>query len=169
MVKFGAPKGNGNGNGKKDIPSKKMRTESWGGRKPTSIMVRVLDISKLVEGATRHVQKKGEWDQAETHFQHGMVLTSKGMFMLLNEGVGSRTPISKEHPYRIEFWGRKEHKGAILVSGFPVTAIELTDAELLEVPVKKTVNLAEFIRVFGHRLDENYEEWRRFLEPGGPS
>jgi hypothetical protein len=78
-------------------------------------------------------------------------------YTLCEEGVGSSKPISEENKYSIEFGiiiG--EHRFSYMLSD-NYYSIKLSEVypELLGDPI----DLADFIRIFGQRLNSNHREW----------
>lgn len=162
MVKFG--KGNGDGHGKKSLPS---RFDEVKGRAPTNIMVRVLDMSSLDTDAFNLIpaSKRKDAYKCSHSYEHGIVITPKGLYALSSEGAGSTKPVTDDNPYVVDFYLVAEG----WESGTPAVVMNLDENDLINLPYKGKVNLAQFIRVFGPRLEYAYEQWRQFLEPGGPN
>jgi hypothetical protein len=72
-------------------------------------------------------------------------------FAVCSEGVGSKKPVSKLFPLRIEY-----------ISGDEIGTTILTT--IPEVYLGQMVDLADFIRTFGSRLDSNHWEWFKFYK-----
>ena len=138
-----------------------------GKREPTTIMVTTLDLSSLNAEAFAAIPKDGEYKEATgcRCREHGIVQTKRGLYALDTEGIGPSEPISAKNTLPIEFWAEaKSSEGYTKGWVFPAVSISLDDADLNKLATNKTVNLADFIRGFGARLNRNYEEWRRELE-----
>ena len=163
-IKFGKGNGNGNGHGKKELPD---RFKELKGRTPTSVMVRVLDMSSLDTDAFNLIPaaKRKDAYKCSHSYEHGIVITPKGIYGLSSEGTGNMVPVTEDEPYVIDFYLVAEK----WESGAPAVVMNLNEHDLLNLPVKNEVNLAQFIRVFGPRLESAYDQWRRLLEPEGPS
>ncbi len=163
-VKFGKGNGNGNGHGKKELPS---RFDELKGRIPTSVMVRVIDMSKLDDRAFQSIPSSHRRDAfaCRHSYRHGIVITPKGIYALSSDGSGSLKPVTKSNPYVIDFYLEAETWS----SGAPDLVMEFDENDLINLPYEGKENLAQFIRVFGPRLEYAYDQWRRLLEPKGPS
>ena len=140
------------------------------GRKPTTVEVSIIDLSQAEAEVLALAQKAGKEHEGypvtecEAGFKpHGFVETPTGLYALSSEGVGSG-PITKEKPYEIGFYpGGKTDKGK-WGSSFPGYEGKLGPGDLRKLATGEKVNLAEFIRSFGARLERNYDMWRKTLE-----
>ena|ERR1035437_9974053 len=135
-------------------------------RTPTTVMVKVIDISGyLATALERFNQKEGEKASAmTTSYKWGYVETPKGIFGLCNEGVGDNLPITADNPLEIGLHAEYMKDGSGHMELFPSLSMRLRDTELKALPVLEEVNLAKFIRTFGGRLESNYTDWRKALE-----
>ncbi len=134
-------------------------------RQKSNIMVTVPDFSAplaqaLAEINERHVNT-GEEPATQLNFTpHGYVLTKEGMYVLNTEGVGNRSPITPENKAEIGLYPEwDEGEGRKRMSALPAGFMEFSDTELIMLPTLKEVPLEEFIRSFGHRLENNYNLW----------
>lgn len=132
-------------------------------------MVKVLDFAPIHADATKWLQankpdRAAEVTRFSSGFPIGYVQTKNGdVYVLTSDGVGSSNPISDRNPYGFALYGENDDKVTLTIE--PDVRCTLSKDNILELPVKEEVNLAEFIRTFGSRLDANYEEWRTALEP----
>lgn len=141
-------------------------------RTPTDVMVTPLDLSAVEAEAAAYLTKHREVDgksavtKVTTNHTWGVVETPQGLFALCSEGVGPDDPITDEKPLRVEMWVRAyADKGEdTFISIFPEVASKLGPEELRGYATDERVNLADFIRTFGARLDGNYSMWRSTLE-----
>ena len=134
-------------------------------RKVTKIEVEILDIERLGKEAFEWYSENGKTEDdgviaCETSFPIGVVRTHSGVYALCSEGVGSRVPVSEESPLEIEFY--KKFEGGI--SLYPSMKHTMSDKKIVEYLTGEKKNLADFIRVFGARLEDNYSSWRSFFE-----
>ena len=136
-------------------------------RTPTDIEITPLDLTSRKEDALTFVRENKEPKATEATFMSwGIVETPQGIFALCTEGVGPGDVITDEAPlvidvnYRID---NPDGKGGSF-SAFPVASFTLNDEEVREFATGEPVNLAEWVRTFGNRLEVNYEGWRRALE-----
>ena len=134
-------------------------------RKVTNIEVEILDIERLGKEAFEWLSKNGKTEEdgvigCETSFPVGVVRTPSAVYALCSEGVGSKVPVSEESPLEIEFY--KKFEGGI--SLYPSMKQSMSDEKIVEYLTGEKKNLADFIRVFGTRLEDNYSSWRSFFE-----
>jgi len=142
-------------------------------RTPTDVLVNVIDLSGLMPSAVEKLKQlfpdstvlgadPGRW---------GYVMVNHDMYALCDEGVGPVFPIRHEDPLSVDVWGEyqgKTPKEGRRIDFIAPIAITMDDDDIRALPVLEQVNLAQFIRTFGHRLDSNYEQWRRLLEQATP-
>lgn len=151
-------------------------------RKVTNIEVEILDVERLGKEAFEWLSKKEETAvkiiEEETKedtqdsdasikfigcsvvFPVGIVRTPLGMYAMCTEGVGSRIPITEETPLELEFY--KKYEGGIAM--YPSMKHTMSDTKVVDYLTGEKKNLADFIRVFGARLEDNYISWLYFLE-----
>lgn len=139
--------------------SRTPRTES-------KIQVKVIDVSAMEKEAYDNMQAKEFNKDLETMTivnKWGYVETPRGIFLLCDEGVGDKNPVSAEHPAEFYFsrnWNRGGAKSMELV---PCIGYKVSAEEVKQQPVKEVVTLDKFIRTFGSRLEVNYETWQAVL------
>jgi hypothetical protein len=121
-------------------------------------MVVVPDLTDALEHARTEMQKKEERPikKVTTHYEPGYILTRKGLFILDSDGVGSSDPVKT-----VEIGIYREFDNSFDMMPHIMT---FSPSEFQALPVKETKNLADFIRSFGNRLEENYEDWRSAME-----
>lgn len=136
-------------------------------RKPSDVMVQVLNLSKDVDEAMNRIRNncphcgtEGKGDPtvtaAQTIYNWGFIRTSKGLLLLNSEGVGSFYPVTDDDPAKIELYFARGTQRNLNSE----VALRLTPADL-EARVKESMPLHLFIRTFGSRLDSNYADWVR--------
>lgn len=87
---------------------------------------------------------------------YGIVRTPKGTYLLDTEGFGPAESI-EEVPAEIGIT-----RADIMTAGSSWT-LKISKENLAEFPISGKVNLAAFIRVFGNRLECNFNDWNKFL------
>lgn len=136
-------------------------------RAESKIQVRVLDLSGLEQQAHNAMQKKDyrkDLECIKATETLGYVETPKGLYMLCQEGVGDRNPISKKNPAEVVFVREfSKEDGAKTLEMFPCFGYRLSADEVRALPVKEVVTLDKFIRSFGSRLENNYRLWQEHL------
>jgi hypothetical protein len=137
-------------------------------RVSSNVVVNVVDLSDLFSTV---LQKKRLSDPSASDVtlangeKIGYVTTPKGIFVLSDEGVGSRDPITGANKLKLEFCFTRKISGASAMGIIPEMSVELDEASILEkMSVKETVPLHDFVRRFGARLECNYELWRKAVE-----
>ena len=133
-------------------------------RTPTKVMVTVLDLTPIEPQAFK-VMNKGQFPDAISasvgHKPHGIVETTRGVYALCEEGVGNANPITEGNKYEVDFYAKTKDGGYCL----PAVIASLNVDELKQLATPQRVNLADFIRTSGARLESNYTQWRKVLEP----
>lgn len=130
-------------------------------RKPSHIQVNVLDLKPAIDHAVESLGealKKTKYSSLTVVGKQGFVRTAKGLFMLDEEGVVSRTPLSDTNKWSIDLYPcnltPKGDVGGMQI--VPLAVMNINPAMLPDLPVQETVPLEQFIRTFGRRLEENY-------------
>jgi hypothetical protein len=146
-----------------------MKTE----RTPTSITVKVLDLSEPCDNALAWYQQRRARVDDDLSTYTGMTvrgapwgyveLANGGVCLLTNEGTSD--DIAPDGKYVVEYYAEgTDVDGTEFSSMVPVCSGGVTADGFRELPVSKEVNLADFIRRFGARLESNYHTQRRHLE-----
>ncbi len=144
-----------------------MRSE----REKTNVKVKVLDMDSLKAKALKYIKEESSVEDKEFiagvfsgEGKLGYITTSKGIFVLCEEGVGNNKPITKDNPYKIEFRADYLRDGVKSFSMVPIMGFSLDDKDVLGLPVLYEEGLDTFIRKFGSRLEDNYESWKEAME-----
>ena len=135
-------------------------------RQPTKVMVNIVDLEGLKsEALERSKEKYPEAFEVMIGFApHGFVDTPQGLYALNSEGIGPANPITAENLYWVSFYPQEKTAKGYRSPVFSSVSFGLGDTALRGLYTTMRVNLAEFIRGFGARLDRNYEAWREILE-----
>jgi len=128
-------------------------------RTKTDINVQVIDtdalLSKLQDRVT-DAANRPRGTKLTVYMRYGLVWTAKGHFLLCSEGVGGHKPVEEQRqPIDISVEGEYA----------PLVSVFVNGENVHELPVKESVELSEFIREFGSRLEQNFQIWKRFLTP----
>ena len=128
--------------------------------------VNIMDFSSFNDMALEHYNKDRDVKATacKTMYRHGFIETQDGMFVLCDEGVGNKKPISFEHPYQLEFWRERNEGDGIIMEIKPCLLMRFEEADLRACATGETQPLHEFIRTFGGRLDSNYMTFERWLD-----
>lgn len=147
------------------------------------VILKVLDMSAL-EAQALEFRQKTHPDCYEARIYGGKtaVIENRGvLWTICTEGVGY--PISGDDKFEAQFHGsyhvREESQmedllgrnvpgpiksGSHTFDMMPFGSVELTKDELLDnYPVVEEVDLADFVRTFGNRLEDNFWEFFRLL------
>lgn len=135
-------------------------------RTKTSTIVITLDMNPLYELAMKKLKEDGVKGVVGVsgRFTHGIIKIGKDVYALDSDGCGNTKPISDEYTYNIGIYGEYKRDGEMLEDMFPTKVFKLNAKQLKHLATGKKVNLAKFIRPFGHRLEYNYETWRKDIE-----
>jgi hypothetical protein len=134
-------------------------------REPTDIYVDVL--SKLqfeLDGS----EKWGD-GYAVSYMTIGIVKSKSGQtYLLTNEGVGMAESLEEGDNLHVDMY-RAENPDAINFA-LPEWSIKI-DQKMLDrllddedTKIVEQIELSKFIRTFGHRLENNFNLWKRKLE-----
>jgi len=128
--------------------------------------VHLVDFSHLNDVALEHYNKDRDTKATacKTMYRHGFIVTDDGMFVLCDEGVGNKKPISMENPYQLDFWQERKEEGVTHLGVTPCLWMRMEEENLRECATGETEPLHEFIRTFGDRLDTNYMNFERWLD-----
>lgn len=141
------------------------------------VIVQVLDLSALEADALTYRQKTHpDCYEAKIHGGKIAVATSKHsgtghLYAICTEGVGPEYGVSDDDPLEIEFHGSyhvRDESGEVdphkhTFDMLPFAATTLNPTELRSYPILEEVDLADFIRKFGNRLEVNYWNWYQVL------
>jgi hypothetical protein len=138
-------------------------------RRPTTIEVNLIDVTGLEEQALTAVPQ--DRFPGATHIRAGwtplgFVRTERGVYALNNEGVGPCDPISDDNPFVVDLYAERREGKRVNCWAYPAVEAKLTVQDLESLATGERLNLADFVRAFGARLDSNYERWRRVCEEG---
>jgi hypothetical protein len=147
-----------------------MRSRRRPDRVPSTIMVVPVDLSDVAEEAVAWAavnMPEREIQSAEVRPGWGIVPTPEGLYALCTEGVGPGEVVTIEKPLEVEVFesariGNRE--GQTLISVMAFSIVSLDNLDLLARTTTDSVVLADFIRSFGDRLDDNYNAWRLRLQ-----
>lgn len=131
-------------------------------RTPTAIEVIPLDLTELAKKAFEATDK-AKFPKATRcipHYKYGFVETKQGLYAFDDDGVGNKDLITADNHFEIYFLPEYDGGGYL----FSSVGYGLDDEDLRRLASKERVNLADFIRTFGARLERNYEVWRKVLE-----
>lgn len=133
-------------------------------RTKTSVTVKVIDTTSLESEAVKFLREAGKnVDKVEVIGKIGYIQTPKGIYVIDCEGIGSLNPITAENAYVMEFWETATKDNETMTCE-PSCEHRMSDKEILTLPVTREENLADFIRVFGPRLERNYRDWKEAME-----
>ena len=142
-----------------------MRTAT---RIPSKYTVHLMDFTHLNDSALEHYNRNREEKATacKTMYRHGFIVTDDGMFVLCDEGVGNKKPVSMENPYQLEFFNERKEEGTntTYMGIGPCLWMRMEEENLRECATGDTEPLHEFIRTFGDRLDTNYMNFERWLD-----
>ena len=131
----------------------------------SSIYIVHIDLqSALEEGFEKLKEQGGITDKTvglKIMGDLGYVPTSQGLYLLNTEGCApeSEDPVTDSSPGPIPVY-KKSAKGLAM---FASAVMTITKQEILELPVIQVVNFGKWVRKFGHRLEDNFNNRNGFL------
>ncbi len=136
-------------------------------KRATGVIVKVLDLSALEAQALEFRQEtRPDCYEAKIYASpHAVVEAKDGtLWTICVEGV--MYPLTSEQGFEAQFHGsyslRDDETGELLAHKhtfdmMPFGSVDISTEDLLrEYPVKEEVDLSEFIRTFGARLESNF-------------
>lgn len=123
-------------------------------------IVTKLDLSKVKADALPFVQKQVPEATGVSFRQTDYAVAEVGrkLFVIGTEGVGEEvTPFT---PFEVEVYAEVPNSISIL----PCAILRLKPAEVRKAATGPKVDLADFIRTFGARLERNFDIWRNTLK-----
>jgi hypothetical protein len=126
----------------------------------TGVTVKVLDLSELHDMALeRFQQNKPDMKKIRTE-RLGLIANDFDgrYYVISDEGVGGE--ITDTEPYAIELWDNTDYGTGTFdwLSMMPIGSYKLRLTDALELP-GETVDLSQFVRSFGARLEGNFWLW----------
>lgn len=140
-------------------------------REKTDIIVKILDLAPLFQQAIDIYKESHPNTDAvgmTTPFEIGFVELDNGdLYALDSDGCGPANPINDQVRMSFDLFLDipKKADGTISLQVAPVMTANLNRIQIRSLPVKREVDLSEFIRTFGSRLETNFREWRDKLSP----
>lgn len=130
------------------------------------ITLKVLDLSPLKPDIIKFVQegKDPTVTDVSFHFRWATITDEFGrQHLICDEGVGA--VFSDESPMQIDAWDATERidpeTGNKTFSTMAIVSVHLKPEDIADLPVIEEVDLADFVRVFGARLERNF--WDNYL------
>jgi hypothetical protein len=123
--------------------------------RPRGITLRLLDFSAFTAEITA---AQTEYDTLKIDYQYAVGTDSQGRtYAICTEGVGSE--ITDEDGLIVDWHGSRKTETGWSGSLFPTARYSFDLAEVTERETGETVDLADFVRVFGGRLEDNFRLW----------
>lgn len=123
------------------------------GEREKGNIVYILDKDKTVDAIRAGLIARGESADVEFEFEPlAFVKTQNSFATICEEGVGWEVNADGELP--VTFWRRNFYNDYI---DLPLNVVRGCVSE-------KTVDLADFVRVFGARLENNFHIWRNAIK-----
>lgn len=140
-------------------------------RVSTNVTVKPLDFTPVLNELLEYIKQKPDFADVSSlsvTYGYGLVSNTKGeTFLICTEGViENAKPITNRSKRAIGVHTHRKTEKGESFSICPRFEIKFNLKELEKLATSEPVNLANFIRVFGHRLESNYNVVRRFIETG---
>lgn len=118
-----------------------------------SVFVHVIDPKKALELLADKYVDKIDIERYNVHVEQMVIVNGRdGIATVCNEGVG--WPVDKDGKVPVNYWG---------INGFN-GYVDLPVEEAKSLVSEEVVDLAKFIRVFGHRLENNFHIWKNYVK-----
>ena len=124
------------------------------------VMLKVLDLSEVEAEATEMYRKeKGDPDgRIEAGWTPWGVAEKDGkLYVVCNEGVGYE--VTDEEPLVVDLYRRAE--GSMTI--FPTMQANLAPDDVRRFTTDEEIDLADLVRTFGQRLEDNFGLWYSVL------
>ena len=133
-------------------------------RIPSNFEVEKLDFSPA-QSQLQEIYKKSKNPtdgevEIKPRYDCGIVHTKKGMFLLDTEGVIDINPLNGKDFNDVYFYATGTHS----IDALPFTALRLNEANVGKFLSGEKIPLHEFVRTFGSRLENNYDQCVRHLQ-----
>jgi len=138
----------------------------------STVFVVEFDLQPLLDEAYRqyknhptHSEKYEDLTGFHGYAKPGYVPTTKGIYLIDTEGCGPsghEEPCTEEDKVPIPLYGNfKGGKTGIM----PIAEMNVSEKDILDLPVRRVVNFADWVRTFGDRLERNFHNWNEHLTP----
>ena len=132
--------------------------------RPRGVHVKVLDLTQVEDEALKFVRSGNSNTINAKIFGGPWAIAQKNnkIFAVCEEGVGPENGLDADDPIEFDIHGEYSVDGEthqITFDMFPVASVKMNAGDLLTLPVKEEVDLADFIRKFGSRLESNFYLW----------
>jgi hypothetical protein len=120
------------------------------------ITLQTIDMDALKEAIRPALEERYPKDQTQNfHFQYRLAFAEHNgkTYAINTEGVGSE--VTEEKPFELALYAG--------LAMFPFATLQFTPERLAKAPKGEEVDLADFVRVFGDRLEVNFGIWHRTL------
>lgn len=123
--------------------------------RPRGITLRLLDFSAFTAEITA---AQTEYDTLKIDYQYAVGTDSQGRtWAICSEGVGSE--VTDKGGLIVDWRGERKTETGYSFSMFPTARYEFDLADVAERTTEETVDLADFVRAFGARLEQNFWLW----------
>lgn len=134
------------------------------------IEVVLIDIEPCLQELHRKLKEAGRIKDSITKLtvwsdNLGYVDTTEGLYFLNYEAISAtndESPLTEEGNVQ-ELPVYYHEEGTI--SMMPSANLKITRDLLLGFPTKGRVNFADWVKTFGARLEDNFDNWNEYLEP----
>lgn len=121
-------------------------------RQKTDIVVKVVDFSKEARSTEKEYKTKHDIDCEIDFSSTGYIEVGGNKYMIDTDGIISVEPLSKENTWITNMFRRVKNGDK---TNIQTQAVEVTPDDVND--IANEVNLADFVRSFGSRLEHNYK------------
>lgn len=129
--------------------------------RPRGVTLTLLDLDLLIESAQEKLIEDGIANPRVRlgHVPYAAAEHDGQLYVVCHEGVG--WPVGPNDPLTIPIYGSDGDSRNIPL--FPRWEVELDEREVRERMTAGEVDLADLVRTFGQRLEDNFAAWYRRL------
>ena len=132
------------------------------------VFVKVLNFDEL-EAKAKESYTKANPDKKNVEmkvlYKWGLVETAEGIFIICNEGIYMEEAITEDNPMYVDVMAEFDNENGTgrCFTVFPAIRGRIFVDDLKQMTTDEEVNLSEFIRTFGARLDSNFRLAEKFF------
>lgn len=129
--------------------------------RPRGITVKVLDTAALEAEALAFRQATNPTATSVSIYGGPWAIVEAGgqLFAICHEGVGPALGVTDKNPLEVDFHAQYTEDGKESFDIVPFGSAKISATDLRSLPVKEEADLADFVRVFGSRLERNFWGW----------
>jgi len=128
------------------------------------VVVQLLDTTKLAKHLSEVLSEEYGREVTTNAWTSGVIWTANGerLAVVNTEGVGCRNFAELITDFQGQVVGQRDKIQVYAINGMSTFPVTIDVSALRELYTGETENLADFIRTFGDRLEDNFDLWYSF-------